>query len=155
MKENKKHRILAVLILIIIFFIGCKKTTHENISESINFEWGITEFRYYNINQKLELDLLNDERIFTLGFKNNKYLWFQKRNKNKYEFFNSKYEIIKNNDTLKLIISNSEDKRLNAIYDLYIDTLYEETKYHHIRLTLDSDNTFIVAEKMKSKPVDY
>ena len=149
-------RKVDLALIIFILFMGCKKPTiHQKISESINFEWGLFNLKYIDVKKNELIDLKETESINSLGFEEYNHMWFLKRENREYKFIVADYHIFLNNDTLKLKISNSEDKRLNATYDMYIDTLYEEKKYHHIRLTLDSENVFIVAEKMKSKPVDY
>ena len=144
-----------ILIIILSTTLGCKKTVHDKIAESINFEWGLFDLLYIANNENESVDLIELENINSIGFEKHNHMWYLKRVNREYEFIGADYHIFKNNDTLKMRISNSEDKRLNATYDLYIDTLYEAKKYHHIRLTLDSENVFVVAEKMKSKPINY
>lgn len=154
LKKNK------LLLFSLIIFLGCSElSVHDKFSRYIDFNWGISTFYYYNNRKDLELDLLRDERIDALSFKHHKYLLFRKIKSNgntkKYNWFTSEYNIFKKKDTLKFSISNSEDERFNATYNMYLDTVDDSGMYHHLILTLDSENVYIVAEKFKSKPSDY
>jgi hypothetical protein len=145
----KKDRIILLFFLVIL--LSCKTNIHDKISEKINFEWGLVEALYFDQNTEHEVDLLNDERILSFGFEKYNHMWFQKKVGREYKFINTSYNIFNENDTLKMKISNSEDKRLNATFYMYIDTIHETKTYHRIQLSLDSENLFIIALKQKSK----
>ncbi len=98
-------------------------------------------------------DLTMDHHIMNFDDKN---LWFVKRKAGEEDHFvNARFNIHTESKTLQINIKDSEDKRFNGNYNLYIDTIQNNEEDYIIRLTLDSEKTFIEAIRSKLKYYSY
>lgn len=132
-------------LLILIFFLSSCTSEEKKFHRTVQDEWQITQLVY------LDKDL-TQEGYFLLGFERPGNLWIVKRDENREnKFVSSRYSLLKNRDTLKLDITKTADKRLIGNYDVYIDTIGETTESYIIRLTFDSENTYMEAVRSKLK----
>lgn len=136
-----KYSILPILITILT--TSC--TNERKIYfKNIEGEWQIEKF--YHKEKDLTL-----ERFYILGFQDVKNAWMIKRDNGKSEFIKFDYKFYKDVDTLKVNITNAEDIRLNANYNVYIDTIGESEEDYLIKLTLDNEKTYIETIRQKLK----
>ncbi len=136
-----KYSILSILIT--IFTISCTRE-RKRYFKNIEGEWQIEKI--YHKDKDLTL-----ERFYKLGFQDVKNAWMIKRLNSKSEFIKFDYKFYKDVDTLKVNITNAEDIRLNANYNVYIDTIGETEEVYLIKLTLDNEKTYIEAIRQKLK----
>ena len=149
MKTNK-----AIFSIVIILFIvlSCKPSFHNQYYKKIQGAWTISNLEHIDDFEDKIIDLRRQEEYYTMGFEKNNHLWFTKRKNRETLFIRATYEIFKQNDTIKLRIEKSDDVRLEAVYDLYIDTLGQTDMHYRVQLSLDSESTYLSALRMKSKP---
>ncbi|RZL39454.1 MAG: hypothetical protein EOP00_27775 [Pedobacter sp.] len=134
---------------LIIFFatiIGLLLYEHyqSNYFQLIDGDWQITK-AYHNS------DNLQDDQYVIVGFfEKPDQLWLVKNKPGKdNEHVYANYKLYKSLDTLRLKITKCSDNRFNKNFNLYLDTIENSDNQFLIRLTLDSENTFIQAIKPK------
>lgn len=93
---------------------------------------------------------MQSEDYSLLGFEKHNHFWFTKLDHSN-DFTSADYKIFKQLDTLKIDITNCEDRRFDGNYNLYIDTIQNTKEKYIIRITLDSENILIQAIKPKLK----
>lgn len=147
----KTYKTIFSIVIIIIFVFSCKPSFHDQYYEKIQGSWRISDFEHIDYTENKIIDLTWPERYYTIGFENHNHLFFVKRENRNPKFVRATYEIFKENDTLKIRIVKSDDVRLEGVYDLYIDTLSQTNLHYRVQLSLDSENTYLSALRMKSK----
>ena len=139
--KNLKKEIICIVML--IFLSSCLKTS-DKYFKILQGEWQITKFYHNGEN-------IAGEHNYLLGFEKNNRLWINKIDGRTDDFISADYTIFKEVDTLKIKIDNCEMKNLDGSYNLYIDTIQDFDKQHIIEITLDHENTYIKARKLKNK----
>ncbi|MFB9097201.1 MULTISPECIES: hypothetical protein [Flavobacterium] len=126
------------------FMVSCS-TVHNKYFKMVEGEWQITTFYHGNKD-------LWTEGYYSIGFQDTKKSWMIKaENGEKNQFVLYDYKFYMNVDTLKIDVFNSKDPRLNANYNIYIDTIQETEESYTLQLTLDTEKTYIQAIKTKFK----
>lgn len=135
----------STLFLFTLFFVfSCTGVNDKNLNY-FKGNWKIIQL--YHKNSDLTL-----ERYYEIRLSANNQLWMIKKDENREpKFINAKYKFTTYLDTLKLDVVRCEDDRLNANYNMYIDTISDDGKQYIIQLTLDSENTYIQAIRAKLK----
>lgn len=132
----KTYSTISGIVIIFIIAFSCKPSFHDQYYKKIKGAWTIDDFEYIEISEDEIIDLRSQEEFFTIGFENDNHLWFTKRENRKTIFIRATYEILKENDTLKLRIEKSDDIRLEGVYDLYIDTLGQTDMHYRFNFPL-------------------
>ncbi len=144
--------IKTILSIFSISILMCScNSFHNSYYKNISGAWTISDLEHINEFEKKEYDLRWQEGYYLIGFENHNHLWFTKRENRNDKSVRATYEIFKKNDTLKIQIEKSDDQRLEGIYDLYIDTLEETNMYYKIQLSLDKEETYLSALRLRSK----
>ncbi|WP_430400114.1 hypothetical protein [Flavobacterium sp.] len=130
-------------IFLFFLLISCNSIHEENF-EILKGEWQVTEF--YHKDENLSL-----KGRYLIGFENNNHSWITKIEDRTNDFVSLDYRIYKEIDSLRMIIQNSEDSRFDGVYDLYVDTIQKFDYQQIIEITLDSENTYFKAIRLKNK----
>lgn len=80
---------------------------------------------------------------FPMGFNKNHTMWIRYNGLGKDAW--ATFELSKKGEEMIIDIKDSSDDILNGNYTIYIDTLQNSPKYCMLQLTLDSEDTYIVA----------
>lgn len=131
-----------VLFLFFVVFFCCT-SNNETYFQILKGEWQVEEF--YHKKEKL-----TSESYYLMGFEKNNHFWISEIDGSN-EFISSDYKIYKNKESLKITLINCNEKRLEGVYDLYIDTLSNTKDQYMIQLTLDRENTYIRAIRSRNK----
>lgn len=148
MKLNKE---IFSIVVILIFVLSCQPTFHDQYYKKIQGSWRIDDFQHIDGPEENIIDLRNQDRYYLMGFENHNHLFFIKRDNREDVSVRATYEIFKENDTLKIRIKKSDDKRIEGIYDFYIDTIGERDAAYLLQVSLDSEKTYLSALKWKYK----
>ena len=138
---------------LLLFFLisSCSSSFHKQYYQELKGSWTINQFEHIQEETDTLLDLRRSEDYFQIGFENQNNLFFIKRENRENKFIGAKYFIFKENDTLKIRIEESEDVRIEGVYDLYMDTIRENEMQFLVQISLDEENTYISAQKWKNK----
>ncbi len=136
-------KIITLYISIILLNLGCEKKNNQ--FEIIKGDWQITSFYYKNE----DLSLINYYDL--IGFEDKNRFWINVRENRESKFIDADYYIYKDSSINKLKIVNCKDFRFNHDFDVHIDTIDYSKESFLLKLTLDADNAYIEAVKMKLK----
>ena len=147
-------RFYTIFLITQLFIFGlssCNTTLQKQYYQDVKGTWAINEFQHRDLEKDSLIDLTWPERYFSLGFEKSNNLFFIKKENRNSKFIGATYKIFKENDTLKIQIENSDDLRLEGTYDLYLDTIEEAEMQYRVQLSLDSEKTYLSAQKWKNK----
>ncbi len=130
--------------LFIIFVLAISCNNHENkYSNALIGEWQVEKLLHGNKDYSID-------ETYIMSFSLPHKLWIYTYNHDKEISVTSKFKVSnKSNSYFLDLISN--DKNIDGNYNIYIDTIQEDHESYLIRLTLDSEKTYIQAIRQKLK----
>ncbi|MDR6302310.1 hypothetical protein [Mesonia maritima] len=143
-------KINFILLTVLCLILSCSSSFHNQYSQKIKGAWTINHFERIDQTQNKEFDLRREEGFYIVGLENHNHIWFTKRENRKGKSIDATYDIFKQNDTLKLSITKSDDERLEGVYNLYIDTIAKMDRQYKVQIALDSENTYLSALRVKN-----
>ncbi|PIV48652.1 MAG: hypothetical protein COS19_12690 [Flavobacteriaceae bacterium CG02_land_8_20_14_3_00_34_13] len=147
---NLNNEIVSIVV-ILIFAISCQPSFHDQYYKKIQSSWRISDFQHKDYSEDKIIDLREQAGFFLMGLENNNHIYFLKRENREDVSVRATYEIFKENDSIKMRIEKSDDKRIEGIYDFYIDTIGERDAAYLLQVSLDSEKTYLSALKWKDK----
>ncbi|SHI73490.1 hypothetical protein SAMN04488096_10436 [Mesonia phycicola] len=146
----KKTNFIFIVLTALCLILSCSSSFHNQYYQKIKGAWTINHFEHIDKIQNKELDLRREEGFYIVGLEKHNHIWFTKRENRQDKSIDATYDIFKQNDTLKLRITKSDDERLEGVYDLYIDTIAELDRQYKVQIALDSENTYLSALRVKN-----
>lgn len=138
--------------LVLIFVLSCQPSFHDQYYKKIQGSWRISDFQHINGSEENIIDLRIQDGYYLMVLEKHNHLFFVKRDNRRDISVSASYEIFKENDILKIRIEKSDDKKIEGVYDFYIDTLSQTNMHYKLLISLNSENTYLSALRMKSKP---